>query len=95
MPNFPRFLQLVRLVIVVGTTLVVIGKINQALGHAGLSTQTARNIFKIGIALFLAGYLAIFGVHMRLWTVRGDLSIIYYKVSPTESSQMMTIFQNQ
>lgn len=92
LPNLPRFLQLVRLVIVVGMILSVIVKISQALGQAGLSTKTTHNLFKIGIALYLISYLAIFGVHMRLWTVRRDLSTIYYKVSLMRnilSSQMI------
>lgn len=79
LPNFPRFLQLVRVVIAVGIILSIISKIGQALGPAGLSITTAHNLFKVSIALFVAGYLAILGVLMRLWAGRGDFSIVYYK----------------
>lgn len=84
LPNLSRILQLVRVVLVVGIIFAVIGGLDQAPGNSASKANSGHNLTKIGTALFLGGYVAIFATHVLLWTVKSELPVIYRRVSSVQ-----------
>lgn len=79
LPNLSRILHLVRILIVVGIIFAVLGGIDQAPGNSASKMNSGHNLSKIGTALFLGGYIAIFGIHVLLWTVKSELPPVHRK----------------
>ncbi|GJJ08727.1 hypothetical protein Clacol_002946 [Clathrus columnatus] len=79
LPHLSRLLNLVRIILVVGLILAIIGGTDQTPGNSQSSQNDGHTLSKVSSILYLVGYLALFGVHVLLWSVREDLPAVYRK----------------